>query len=110
MLSKIFLTFDYLYSMQLFIADPKAFVHKNFKKQTSKVAHYRPRPFYFTVKPRPQPRIDFSYYEISGPDICTLICAGTYNSTNEQIEKERYLISVSSGSHNVIKIILKSSL
>ena len=23
----------------------------------------------------PQPRIDFSYYEISGPDICSLICA-----------------------------------
>ena len=22
----------------------------------------------------PQPRIDFSYYEISGPDICSLIC------------------------------------
>ena len=24
----------------------------------------------------PQPRIDFSYYEISGPDICSLICGG----------------------------------
>jgi hypothetical protein len=24
----------------------------------------------------PQPRIDFPNYEISGPDICSLICAG----------------------------------
>ena len=40
------------------------------KKWASKVAHNRPRPFYSTV----QPRIDFSYYEISGPDICSLIC------------------------------------
>ena len=55
MLSKFFLAFVYLYSMQLFIADPKAFVHKNFKKQASKVAHNRPKPFYFTVHPRPQP-------------------------------------------------------
>ena len=40
----------------------------------SKVAHNWPRPFYFTVQTRPQPTIDFSYYEISGPDICSLIC------------------------------------
>ena len=26
------------------------------------------------VQPRPQPRIDFSYYEISGPDICSYLC------------------------------------
>ena len=25
------------------------------KKRASKVAHNRPRPFYFTVQPRPQP-------------------------------------------------------
>ena len=41
----------------------------------------QPRRFYFTVQPRPQttdhspqPRIDFSCYEISVPDICSLIC------------------------------------
>ena len=28
-----------------------------------------------------QPRIDFSYYEISGPDICSLICANAIDST-----------------------------
>ena len=48
------LTFVYLYSMQLFSADPKIFskknlncffVHKNFKKLASKVAHNWPRPF-----------------------------------------------------------------
>ena len=50
------------------------------KKRASKVAHNRPRSFYSTVLPRPQhtshspqPRIDFPY-EISGPDICSLIC------------------------------------
>ena len=42
------------------------------KKLPSRVAYNRPRPFYFTVQPRPQPRIDFSYYEISGPN--SLIC------------------------------------
>ena len=79
--------FFYLFSMQLFSADAMVFSKKNYKnfdpekvkKRASKVAHNRPRPFYFTVQPRPtahspQPRIDFSYYEISGPDICSLIC------------------------------------
>ena len=55
------------------------------KKQASKVAHNQPRPFYFTV----QPRIDFSYYEISGPDICSLIC-GRFAVLNSQ---KRFLTS-----------------
>ena len=29
---------------------------------------------FFTVQPSPQPKIDFSYQEISGPDICSHIC------------------------------------
>ena len=33
----------------------KNFDPKNIKKTPSKVAHNRPRPFYFTVQPRPQP-------------------------------------------------------
>ena len=35
-----------------------------------------PNPFIPQSSPdhSPQPRIDFSYYEISGPDICSLIC------------------------------------
>jgi hypothetical protein len=35
-----------------------------------------PDPFISQFSPdhSPQPRIDFSYYEISGPDICSLIC------------------------------------
>ena len=47
------------------------------KKSASKVAHNRPKPFISQSSPahRPQPRIDFSYYEISEPDICSLICA-----------------------------------
>ena len=57
--------------MQLFSADASVvffslnFDPKNMKKLPSKVAHNQPSP---------QPRIDFSYYEISGPDICSLIC------------------------------------
>ena len=34
-------------------------------KQAFKGAHNRPRP---------QPRFDFPYHEISGPGICSLIC------------------------------------
>ena len=44
-------------------------------KQTSKVTHNRPNPFYFTIQPIPH-TTDFSYYEILGPDICSLICDG----------------------------------
>ena len=48
--------------MQLFSADAIVFSKKNLnfffdpkkvKKRASKVAHNRPRPFYFTVQPRP---------------------------------------------------------
>ena len=49
--------------MQLFSADAivfskkfkKKFDPEKVKKWASKVAHSRPRPFYFTVQPRPQP-------------------------------------------------------
>ena len=70
--------------MQLFNADPKILsknfklfsVHKNFKKRSSKVAHNWPKPFFPQSSPAhsPQPKIDFLFYEISGPDICSLIC------------------------------------
>ena len=56
-----------------FFFDPK-----KVKKLASKVAHNQPRPFYSTVQPSPghspQPKIGFPYHEISGPDICSLIC------------------------------------
>ena len=64
--------------MQLFSANATIFsnAHKKLKKPPSKVAHNRPKPF--LTQPSPshsqQPKIDFSYYEISGPDICSLIC------------------------------------
>ena len=47
--------------MQLISADAivfsnkKKFNHEKVKKRASKVAHNQPRPFYFTVQPRPQP-------------------------------------------------------
>ena len=49
---------------------------KKVKKLASKVDHNRPRPFFPQSSPdqSPQPRIDFPYYEISEPDICSLIC------------------------------------
>ena len=46
---------------------------KNWKKP-KKVAQNRPQPLFSTVQPRPQPKIDFPYYEISGPDICSYLC------------------------------------
>ena len=53
------------------------FTPKKGKKRASKVADNRPRPFYFVVQSSPdhspQPIIDFTYHEISGPDICSLI-------------------------------------
>ena len=51
--------FFYLFSMQLFSADAMVFSKKNIfgpekvKKRASKVAHNRPRPFYFRVQSRP---------------------------------------------------------
>ena len=52
------------------------FYPEKVKKQASKVAHNRPNPFFSqsSLDLSPQPRIDFSYYEILGPDICSLIC------------------------------------
>ena len=68
----------------LFSADDIVFKKKfNFFFDPEKVngPQNQPRRFYFTVQPRPQttdhspqPRIDFSCYEISVPDICSLIC------------------------------------
>ena len=52
--------------------------HMKTPHENLKVAHNRPKPFFLHSSPphSPQLRIDFSYYEISGPDICSLICDG----------------------------------
>ena len=47
---------------------------KTLKKRVSKAAHNQPKPF-STVQPRPQPRIDISYYKHVPRLICLLICA-----------------------------------
>ena len=61
--------------MQLFSVDAIVF-SKKFKKKfdpekgkkwASKVAHNWPKPFFFIVQPRPQLRIDFSYYKYVCP-------------------------------------------
>ena len=81
---KIF--FFHLFSMQLFSADAMVFskkfkkiflTPKKWKNGPQKLLIIGPDPFISQSSPdhSPQPRIDFSYYEISGPDICSLICA-----------------------------------
>ena len=49
---------------------------KTLKNGPQKLLIIGPDPFISQSSPdqSPQPRIDFSYYEISGPDICSLIC------------------------------------
>ena len=48
------------------------YFQKSLKNGPQKLLIIGPNPS--TVQPRPQPKIDFLYYEISGPDICSLIC------------------------------------
>ena len=71
--------------MQLFSADPKTFSKtfwinflsiKTFKNWPQELLIIRQDPFISLSSPdhSPQLRIDFSYYEISWPDICSLIC------------------------------------
>jgi hypothetical protein len=52
---------------------------KTLKNGPQKLLIIGPNPFISQSSPdhRPQPRIDFSCYEISGPDICSLICDWT---------------------------------
>ena len=49
---------------------------KTLKNWPQKLLIISPNPFISQSSPdhSPQPRIDFSYYKISGPDICSLIC------------------------------------
>jgi hypothetical protein len=80
--SHFFLTFVYLYSMQLFSADPTIF-SKNFlinflpmktlKNRPQKLLIIGPNLF-FTVQPSPQPKIDILYYKYVPRCICLLIC------------------------------------
>ena len=52
------------------------FTPKKWKNRPQKLLIIGPDHFFTLPSPghSPQPRIDFSYYEISGPDICYLIC------------------------------------
>ena len=55
----------------------KFFAHEKLKKKHSKkLLIISPNPFIPRSSPghSPQPKIDFSYYEILGPEICSLIC------------------------------------
>jgi hypothetical protein len=53
---------------------------KNCKNHPKKLLRIGPDPFFPQSSPgiSPQPKIDVPYYEISGPDICSLICAAQY--------------------------------
>ena len=54
---------------------------KSWKNHPKKLLRIGPDPFFPRSSPgiSPQPKIDFLYYEISGPDICSLICASRYD-------------------------------
>jgi hypothetical protein len=49
---------------------------KNWKNHPKKLLRIGPDPFFPQSSPgiSPRPNMDFPYYEISGPDICSLIC------------------------------------
>ena len=57
---------------------------KNMKNGPQKLLIIGPDSFISQSSPdhSPQPRIDFSYYEISGPDICSLICVKKHGIIN----------------------------
>ena len=82
---KKFFKFFYQIVMQIFSADAKVFskklkrkflTPKKWKNGPQKLLIIGPDPFISQFSPdhSPKPRIDFSYYEISGPDICSLTC------------------------------------
>ena len=52
------------------------FAHKKLKKTPSKVAHYRPKPFFPQPSPThsQKPKIDLSYHKNVPPSVCFLVC------------------------------------
>ena len=62
---------------------------KNWKNHPKKLLRIGPDPFFPQSSPgiSPQPKIDFPYYEISGPDICSLICARNSGSVNNFLQR-----------------------
>ena len=76
--------------MQLFSADAMVFSKKfknsfgleKVKKRASKVAHNRPRPFYFTVQPRPTAHsLEWIFHIIKSWDQTSVLLSVCY--TNE---------------------------
>ena len=57
---------------------------KNWKNHPKKLLRIGPDPFFPLTSPghspghSPRPKIDFPYHEISGPDICSLICGSDF--------------------------------
>ena len=53
---------------------------KNWKNHPKKLLRIGPDHFFPLTSQghSPQPKIDFPYHEISGPDICSLICGTPY--------------------------------
>ena len=103
------MTFVYLYSMQLFNAEPIIFskniyiiyIHfftdENFKKGASKVAHDRPNPIFFIAQPTAQSKIDFSFHKYVHRPICLLICGSA--------ELPRKLVHFQDNGLEIIRII-----
>ena len=98
--------------MQLFSADT---IHSVFKKKLNffltskrwkngpqKLLIIGPGPFIPQSSPyhSPQPKIDFPYHEISGPDICSLICDSNprhmWSIKNKESQKSELACNMSS--------------
>ena len=75
------------------------YLHSNFlsintlKNGPQKLIIIGPDPFISQSSPdhSPKPRIDFSYYEISRPDICSLICDLDLSSFRCHLEEPKFL-------------------
>jgi hypothetical protein len=75
---------------------------KTFKNGPQKLLIIGPDPFISQSSPdhSPQPIINFSYYEISGPDICSLICGFLQSSTITNIINVKKLLQGIGVIHN----------
>ena len=65
---------------------------KNWKKHPKKLLRIGPDPFFpqSSLGISPQPKIDLPYYEISGLDICSLICGSNHLPQVQSVKKVYY--------------------
>jgi hypothetical protein len=72
--------------------------HKNFKKRASKVAHNRPKPFYFTLQPRPQPTAQNLFnilWNLGTKHLFSYLCFQGFKISNQSCSKIKDLNDIS---------------